>query len=130
MQQLDAAGICVFCPQHLDQEALHRSDYWTVTHNEYPYPGTALHLLLIPRDHVTDLLHLPWPARDDLWRALRWVKDTYQLGHYTLGGRCGDMAATGATIAHVHIHVVVANGNGPPVRFRMSGRRADTPHVD
>ncbi len=126
MRRLEAAGICLFCPEHLeaaqDQPIVHRTAHWNVTPNEYPYEGARLHLLLVPHAHVTDLVDLPAEAHADLFAALRWVRDEHGLTYYGLGARCGDGAHTGATIAHVHVHVVVGNPSGEPVRFKMSQR--------
>ena len=50
--------------------------------------------------------------------------EKYQLTHYGLGVRNGDCRFTGATITHVHAHVLVSSGadGDPPVRMRFSGR--------
>jgi ATP adenylyltransferase len=128
MRRLDAAGICLFCPEHLAghgrQQVLLATRHWSVTRNEFPYPGTSLHLLLVPHQHAGDLLELPEAARADFWAALAAVAGRYRLRHYGLGVRNGDCRFTGATIAHVHAHVLVAAA-GPgaaPVRMRFSGR--------
>lgn len=121
MLALEAAGRCVFCD--LDQEILYESEHWTVTPNEFPYPGTRLHLLLVPHEHVTDLLDLSPPAQQDFWPTLAWVRTHYTLTFYGLGVRCGDCARTGATITHVHAHVIVGDVEDPthqPVRMKLS----------
>lgn len=129
MLRLEAAGVCVFCPEQLaadpQQEILHRTAHWTVTPNEFPYAGTALHLLLVPDEHVTDLLDLSAPARDDLWVALRWVRDRYGLAYYGLGIRNGDCRYTGGTVYHLHVHVIVGDVADPhhqPVKLKLSSR--------
>jgi len=125
MLALQAAGVCVFCPEHLDQEVLHRTAHWTVTPNEFPYRGTRLHLLLVPDAHVTDLLDLSPAAQADFWVALGWARQRYALSFYGLGARCGDCGCTGATIEHVHAHVIVGDVDDPdhePVRMKFSQR--------
>jgi diadenosine tetraphosphate (Ap4A) HIT family hydrolase len=129
MLRLEAAGVCVFCPEHLaqdpDQPTLHRTPQWTVTPNEFPYAGTALHLLLVPDEHVTDLLDLSAAAQADFWAALGWVRDHYSLTYYGLGSRNGDCRYTGGTIYHVHVHVIVGDVADPghePVRLKLSSR--------
>jgi ATP adenylyltransferase len=126
MRQLEADGICLFCPPYLAadpaQEILHRTAHWTVTPNRYPYAGTRLHLMLVPDEHVTDLLDLSEPARQDFWAVLGWVRDRYGLAYYGLGARNGDCRYTGGTIAHVHVHVIVGDPDAGPVRFKVSSR--------
>jgi ATP adenylyltransferase len=124
MRRLEAGGICVFCPEHLDadpdQEVVHRSAHWTITPNKFPYTGTLLHLLLVPHEHVTDLLDLSAAAQHDLWAALGWVREHHGLTYYGLGARNGDCRYTGGTIAHVHVHVIVGDPRSGPVRFKVS----------
>ena len=126
MRSLEARGVCLFCPDGLGrQQVLLRTPHWTAIPNDFPYQGTALHLLLIPHQHATDLLDLPAAAQQDFWAALGALRDRYQLQHYGLGVRNGDCRFTGATIRHVHAHVLVAQpgaDGAPPVRMRFSGR--------
>jgi ATP adenylyltransferase len=124
MRQLEADGVCIFCPKHLDadpeQKVLHRTAHWTVTPNKFPYEATTLHLMLVPHEHVTDLLDLSEAARQDFWAALGWIREHHGLTYYGLGARNGDCRYTGGTIAHVHVHVIVGDPAGPPVRFKVS----------
>jgi diadenosine tetraphosphate (Ap4A) HIT family hydrolase len=129
MRRLDAAGICLFCPdglaRHARQRVLLRTRHWAVTPNEFPYAGTRLHLLLVPDQHASDMLDLAEEVRQDFWEALGAVARRHQLGHYGLGIRNGDCRYTGATIGHVHAHVLVGDAGGTdttPVRMRFSSR--------
>jgi len=129
MRRLDAAGICLFCPDGLArqgrQRILLRTRHWVVIPNEFPYQGTSLHLLLVPDQHAGDLLGLSEDVRQDFWEALAAVAREHQLSHYGLGVRNGDCRYTGATIEHVHAHVLVgdaAAADAPPVRMRFSSR--------
>jgi ATP adenylyltransferase len=127
MRRLEAAGVCLFCPRELDRHAgaagFLRTAHWTVMPNDFPYAGTSLHLLLLPRAHVRDMLDLAADAQADFFTALGAAREHYGFGHYGLGVRNGDCRYTGATIVHLHAHVVVA----PPepeavVRMRFSAQ--------
>jgi ATP adenylyltransferase len=132
MQRLEAAGVCLFCPAELERHAgaaaFLRTEHWTVMPNDFPYAGTSLHLMLIPRQHAGDLLELGAAAQADFFTALAAAREHYGFGHYGLGVRNGDCRYTGATIAHLHAHVVVA----PPepeavVRMRFSAQPPPAP---
>jgi ATP adenylyltransferase len=133
MARLDAAGICLFCPEqlarHSHQRILLSTGHWSVTPNEFPYAGTSRHLLLVPRQHARDLLELSDEVRSDFWVALAATAQAFQIRHYGLGVRNGECHFTGATIAHVHAHVLVGSDDpdAPPVRMRFSARRGCPP---
>jgi ATP adenylyltransferase len=127
MERLEAAGVCLFCPdelgRHAGAAAFLRTEHWTVMPNDFPYAGTSLHLLLLPRAHVGDMLELGAAAQADFFTALGTARQHWGFEHYGLGVRNGDCRYTGATIVHLHAHVVVA----PPepeavVRMRFSAQ--------
>lgn len=129
MLRLEEAGTCIFCPEELakdpHQRIVHRTPLWTVTPNEFPYRGTRLHLLLVPNEHVTDMLDLSAEAKVDLWAALAWIRAEYGLAFYSLLARNGACEFTGATVRHVHLHLVQGDVDDPghePVRTKLSSR--------
>jgi ATP adenylyltransferase len=129
MQRLEAAGICLFCPgalrEHSRQRVEWETRYWSVTPNEFPYKGTRIHLLVVPHKHVNDMLDLDDESLVDFWNALRLIRKELDLDHYGLGVRNGDCSFTGATIAHVHAHVLVGDETldpEVPVRMKFSSR--------
>src|ERR1700761_3035859 len=75
MRRLEEAGGCLFCPaalrEHARQRVTFETRHWMVTPNAFPYQGTALHLLVIPKQHANDLLDLEDEALADFWAALR-----------------------------------------------------------
>lgn len=129
MQRLEAAGICLFCPEilreHSRQRVAWETRHWSVTPNEFPYKGTRIHLLVVPHKHVNDMLDLDDESLGDFWNALRLIRERFDLDHYGLGVRNGNCGFTGATIAHVHAHVLVGDETldpEVPVRMKFSSR--------
>ena len=127
MRQLESRGVCLFCPEGLASHSglapVWRSESWTVAPNDFPYKGTSLHLLLIPDEHVTDLVDLSTEARAGLFEALAFARAEYDLQHYGLGVRNGRCEFTGGTIRHLHMHVLVGDPGlaaETPVRMRFS----------
>ena len=69
---------------------------------------------------------LPAAAQQDFWQALAALVRDHQLTYYGLGVRNGDCRYTGASIEHVHAHLLVGDP-GPAsaaVRMRFSARPA------
>jgi diadenosine tetraphosphate (Ap4A) HIT family hydrolase len=133
MRRLEEAGVCIFCPGHVDApddpHVVLTTQDWVVRHNAYPYAGTKLHLLLVPRRHVPDLLDLTDAELAGFWQVGRQLRERYGLPFYGLGARCGDCRYTGGTIEHVHVHLVVGDVESAeysPVRLKLSSRPAST----
>jgi ATP adenylyltransferase len=150
MAALESAGICIFCPSSyqygggepevlLDygtgrsyrKQVLEANGTWAILRNEYPYPGTTEHVMLVPSAHVTNMEDLDWASRIGFWEILDRAATIYgQSGFYGLGVRNGDMRFTGGTIAHLHVHLVVGDVHSPghePVRLKISSTGQENP---
>lgn len=127
MLSLEAANECLFCDpdlvRHRKNTLFFESEHWRVVDNAFPYHNTKLHLMLIPTSHVSDMVDLSEEAQLDFWNVLKWCHDNWNLTYYGLGSRNGDFYATGATIAHLHLHLIVGDvhdENHKSVSFKMS----------
>ena len=121
MRQLQAADVCVFCTAH-EQELIYELPHWRVFRNLYPY-RCALHLLIAPRWHFTSLVELRPMMLAEQHRAIEWAIKEFDLTHFALTTRSGDMHMTGGSIAHVHTHLTVADPDATePLRVRLSPR--------
>src|SRR5689334_18893361 len=51
MEELEAKGICIFCPEHVaeyqGQPVEFSGEHWYVTRNDFPYEGTVAHYLIV-----------------------------------------------------------------------------------
>jgi ATP adenylyltransferase len=130
MASLEAAGICVFCPEHV--AAHHRQpiefsgEHWYVTRNDYPYPGTAAHYLIIPHRHVTSFDQLPDEAGAELWAIKRRLREQLAPLATATVERSGDMRFNGGSVAHLHTHFVALDAApARAVRFKVSADGED-----
>lgn len=108
MERLIKAGICLFCDPS-ERKYVLRSKYWHVVPNKFPYKGTQLHLLIIPELHVDSLQDLPADAFQDYMLVLMLLEQLFGLTAYSHFMRVGDMRFTGASMAHLHGHVIVGD---------------------
>ena len=94
---------CIFCQ---------RQDY--VLENEVAYvifdenPVSLGHMLIIPKQHVTDFFEADESLRIQLMSLLNQAKllcdEKYQPDGYNIGMNCGEVA--GQSIMHLHIHLI------------------------
>jgi diadenosine tetraphosphate (Ap4A) HIT family hydrolase len=122
MEDLEARGECIFCPEHAG-ELLHRGEHWYVKHNDFPYAGTAAHLLIVPVRHVVAFDELPDEAGAELWAIKRMLKAQLAPLATATVERSGDMRLNGGSVAHLHTHfVALDDAPSTTVRFRVSAK--------
>jgi diadenosine tetraphosphate (Ap4A) HIT family hydrolase len=130
MESLEAAGVCVFCPEHFAD--YHREpiafagEHWYVTANDYPYAGTVAHYLIVPHRHVTSFDQLPDEAGAELWAMKRRLREELAPLATATVERSGDMRYNGGSVAHLHTHfVALAPEPAATVRFKVSALGPD-----
>lgn len=109
MKRLERENICAFCWEGLrttGQWAEIVSAHWAATENRYPYERAARHFLLLPYAHVTDMRDLTIAARADFFTILDATTRRFGIADYEIKIRCGDPQVTGATVAHLHVHLI------------------------
>jgi ATP adenylyltransferase len=102
---------CVFCHKVTADDkpelVVHRSEHVYVTLNLYPYNNG--HLLVVPYNHVADIVELDAATLADLMQTaqdgVRALRAIYNPEAFNIGLNVGQ--AAGAGIAeHLHLHVV------------------------
>ena len=127
MEELEAAGVCVFCPEHVAahhrEPVEHSGEHWYVTKNDYPYEGAAAHYLIVSQLHVMSFDELPNEAGAELWAIKRALKARLEPVSLATVERSGNMLYNGGSVAHLHIHLVALNAApSATVHFRVSAR--------
>jgi diadenosine tetraphosphate (Ap4A) HIT family hydrolase len=130
MEELEAAGVCVFCPEHVAEH--HREpievsgEHWYVTKNDYPYAGAVAHYLIVPHRHVTSFHELPDAAGAELWAIKRRLREQLAPLATATVERSGDMRFNGGSVAHLHTHFVALDASpAETVRFKVSAAGSD-----
>lgn len=116
MKRLSKEGICCFCPEHINRDKMPLimdTDNWMVKANTYPYAHTSLHILIIPKEHITKMTQLTKPAQVEFYDVLEKCEKKYKLASYALVIRSGDMKHNGSSIEHLHVHVIVGDTKNP-----------------
>lgn len=104
LARLENLGSCLLCNP---ERPLYATTHWSVVSQEESYPGANVHVLIASREHVTALTDLGAPALADLHRVLAWARQMFQPAGWGLVARNGDPARSGASIAHLHLHLIV-----------------------
>ena len=111
MKQLAKDGRCFFCRKNYlavkASPVIYESNHWYVKKNDFPYPGSAHHYLIVYKKHVTKPTRLNKTAWSELLKTIGWLEKYTGVSGYSVFVRSGDMLYTGATIDHLHFHFLV-----------------------
>jgi len=117
---------CPFCEDNLHKyhkaPILRQGEHWTFTHNQWPYEHTAHQFLAISRPHFETLAELPAGSFDELLGHFQWAEEEFKIAFGGLAMRFGDIRQTGATVNHLHAHMIVPEPDLPSadkVRFKI-----------
>lgn len=129
METIQNGNFCPFCPEHYDKSQLmpviKQGQYWHIRQNRWPYENTRIHLLIIHNSHAEKLSDITPKAAKELFELVQWAEKEYQIADGAMGLRFGDILTNGATVNHLHAHLIsadIADRNNPqyqPVRFRV-----------
>lgn len=127
MKRIESRDECPFCLENLEKEhkepILKKGDFWILTKNQWPYKESKVHLLLISTTHIEKLSDISPEAGSELIKMLHFAEKEFGLDTGGVSFRFGDIKRNGATVSHLHIHVMKPGNskskNYRPIRFKI-----------
>lgn len=135
MKASEDAGVCPFCLDHLKQYHTQpiewEGKHWVITKNGWPYVNTKVHLLAILKEHQEHVTELSDEAAAELFTALKWAVQEYQIPGGGLVVRFGDTNYSAGSVAHLHAHIIqpditVPNYADHPVKVKIGKYKKKT----
>ncbi len=116
LQKIDKEGICPFCEEnfliHHPKEILFKTKYWIVTTNGWPYKATKKHFLVVYKPkHICHIEEMPQEAFEDKLNIIKKLTNEYKIQGGTLMMRFGTSDHTGASVEHLHFHIIQPDKN-------------------
>lgn len=116
LKKIVAEGFCPFCEEHLFKHHRHplvdKSKFWLITENAWPYKGSRYHYLFITRKHVETIEALSSATWTDLQKLYKKLVSGKNIRGATLMIRSGNTKITGASVNHLHAHLVSGGRRG------------------
>lgn len=110
IEEIAAVGKCPFCPDNFryhKRPVLKRQSGWFITKNNWPYANTRNHLVIISVDHKESLDELSSGDLKAVKSLADWAAEKFRIKGGALVLRFGDTKYTGATVCHLHFHLIV-----------------------
>ncbi|HET7630528.1 MAG TPA: HIT domain-containing protein [Candidatus Saccharimonadales bacterium] len=127
MEAINSEGHCPFCSQNLaryhKQPIIRQGEHWLLTPNQWPYEHTREHLLAITAYHTEALKDLRPGSFEELQQHMQWAEQAFNIASGGLAMRFGKVESNGATVRHLHMHLIVPDEARPDdakVRFKIS----------
>lgn len=125
LKKIQEGSFCPFCSQEYmakehGKPILVDGKYWFATENRWPYKGARVHLLLVHKEHITNVSELSKEAWGELLLIVKELKGKVDVPGGTLLMRFGDTKYTGGTVAHLHAQLISGNkDSSEPVLVRV-----------
>ena len=124
LEKIKSDKVCPFCRENFEQYSkepvILETDTWYAAKNSYSYQESALALIVVLKRHLESLSEV----RDIEWlEGLYFIRALIEEFKVEGGGlvvRFGDTRYTGATVKHLHFHLIVPeikNRKAVPVYF-------------
>lgn len=128
MQGIIDDNVCPFCVDSLrkyhKRPIIETGEHWMLTENQWPYVNTRFHYLMIAIQHIESILDVGPGAFEELGEMSKLVLRMENTDYGGLAMRFGDITKTGATVGHLHAHIMQASPDmpqGDKLRFKLSG---------
>ena len=115
ISQVEMENKCPFCPgnfKYHKSPILKRSGNWFITENSWPYKNAKYHFLIINRKHKETFSELDKKDWETIRMLTNWAVKNYKISGGALALRFGNTDHTGATVCHIHAHIICPKLNG------------------
>ncbi len=105
---------CPFCPDNFKyhkRPILKKHKGWLATENSWPYKDTKHHFIFIAQEHKTNFSDLTDQDFQAVIFLVNFIIEEYKIEGGGLTLRFGEQKYTGATVKHLHFHLIVPNLN-------------------
>lgn len=105
--------VCPFCKEHLSKyhknPILIEGKYWLATNNMYPYKNTINHVIFINKEHIEHMEEISGDSWVELQEQVKKISDERNIVGGTFLIRFGNTNYTGASVSHLHAHLIQSN---------------------
>jgi len=105
---------CPFCPDNFKyhkKPILKEFQGWLATENSWPYKDAQHHFIFIAKEHKENFSDLTDSDFQAVKFLVNWIIEQYKIKGGGLTLRFGDQSHTGATVKHLHFHLLVPQIN-------------------
>ncbi len=121
IEKIALTGKCPFCKEDFkyhEKPVFKQRNGWFLTENSWPYKNSCYHLIIIGDKHKEKFSELTKKDFEAVDYLTRWAIKKYKIKGGGFAMRFGDTRFTGATVAHLHFHIISPKLNKKTGRAR------------
>jgi len=110
IEAIDKENKCPFCPDNFKyhKKPIYRHNgNWFITENSWPYKNADRHFIILGKEHKENFRELTAEDLHSVKILVDWMLKKYQLKGGALCIRFGETCYTGATVCHLHFHLII-----------------------
>jgi len=109
IKEIALTGKCPFCKENFryhKKPILKEKGDWFLTDVSWPYKNARCHLIILGNKHRENFPELERKDFEDVFHLAKWAIKEYKIKGGALAIRFGDTDFTGASVAHLHFHLI------------------------
>lgn len=110
IEVIEKEAKCPFCKENFKyhkNKILKKEKGWFITKNSWPYKDIKFHFIIISEKHKEFFEELNVDDFEAVSVLVNWVIKEYKIKGGGIALRFGDTRYTGATVCHLHFHLIV-----------------------
>lgn len=119
LKTIETKEKCPFCPdnfQYHKHPVLKKYGKWFITKISWPYENNKFHFIIIREKHRENVSELTASDMGDILFLAKWAVNKFKIKGGAIAMRFGETSYTGATVCHLHAHLIVPK-KGKTVNF-------------
>jgi len=109
IEEITKTGKCPFCKENFKyhkKPIFKKRGNWFLTDDSWSYKNAALHLLIIGEKHKEKFSELTKKDLEAVSFLTKWAIKKWEIKGGGLAMRFGDTNFTGASVSHMHFHII------------------------
>ena len=109
ISEIESIGKCPFCSDNFKYHKnpiLKSYGAWFISKTSWPYKNSKHHFIIIGKKHKESFLELTEKDFKSVKHLTNWVIKKFKIKGGALAMRFGDTTFTGATVCHIHFHLI------------------------
>jgi len=110
LEAIENTAKCPFCKDNFKyhkKKILRKEKNWFITESSWPYKNSKFHFLVISEKHKENFEDLKASDFKIVSDLTNWAIKKYKIKGGALSLRFGDTNCTGASVCHLHFHLIV-----------------------